>query len=408
MSGASAAITGVGAVTPLGIGADALYERWRDGACGIEDGVGRCEGFDPAQFMSRKQVRRTERFVQFGTIAAREAADQAGWEGDEPPYDPHRVACVLGVSLGGTQVLFDQYQTLEQDGSDAVWPLTIPVSMPNALPAVLAIAHGFRGESRSIASACSSSAQAIGEGLRMLRRDEADAVIVGGAEACLTPFILAAFKMAGALSRSGQCRPFDQRRDGFVMAEGGGILILEQEERARERGAEILGYLSGYGASTDGYHLTAPAEDGEICGHAIRSALDDAGRAPEEVDYVNAHGTSTEANDLAETNALKVALGGHAHEIPISSTKSAVGHSIGGAGAIEAIATLLTLRGGVVPPTVGLEVPGEDLDLNYVPGDSIPLPERTANGDGGRGGRAVALSSSFAFGGHNAVVVIEA
>lgn len=405
MNGEAAAITGVGAVTPLGVGADTLFERWRDGVCGLRNGLGECRDFDPAEHMSRKQVRRTERFVQFGVVAAREAAEQAGWEEGETPYDPHRVACVLGVSLGGTQVLFDQYLILEEKGPDAVWPLTIPVSMPNATPAVLAMAHGFRGESRAIASACSSSAQAIGEGVRMLRQDEVDAVVVGGTESCLTPFIIAAFKMAGALSRSGECRPFDERRDGFVMAEGGGILILEKPELAEARGAEILGYVSGYGSSTDGHHLTAPAEDGRICAHAIRTALADAGRAEEEVDYVNAHGTSTDANDRAETNALKVALGEHAREIPVSSTKSVVGHSIGGAGAVEAIATLLALRAREAPPTVGLEFPEEGLDLDYVPGKPASLPEPNRdNGDS----RLVALSNSFAFGGHNAVLVIEA
>jgi 3-oxoacyl-[acyl-carrier-protein] synthase II len=405
VSKAAAAITGVGAVTPLGVGADALFERWRDGVCGLENGIGECADFDATEHMGRKQVRRTERFVQFGVVAAREAAEQAGWPQGETPYDPHRVACILGVSLGGTQVLFDQYLTLQDKGADAVWPLTIPVSMPNATPAVLAMSHGFHGESRAIASACSSSAQAIGEGVRMLRQDEADAVIVGGTEACLTPFIIAAFKMAGALSRSGECRPFDERRDGFVIAEGGGILILEKPELAAARGAEILGYVSGYGSSTDGYHLTAPAEDGRICAHAIRSALADAGREREEVDYVNAHGTSTDANDRAETNALKVALGGHAHEIPVSSTKSVVGHSIGGAGAVEAIATLLALRAREAPPTVGLEHPEEGLDLNYVPGEPVDLP---APGGSNGEGRLVALSNSFAFGGHNAVLVIEA
>jgi 3-oxoacyl-[acyl-carrier-protein] synthase II len=400
-----AAITGVGAVTPLGVGAETLFERWRDGVCGLENGLGECRDFDPAEHLSRKQVRRTERFVQFGVTAAREAAEQAGWEDGETPCDPHRVSCVLGVSLGGTQVLFDQYQTLEEKGADAVWPLTIPVSMPNATPAVLAMAHGFRGESRAIASACSSSAQAIGEGLRILRQDEADAVMVGGTESCLTPFIIAAFKMAGALSRSGECRPFDERRDGFVMAEGGGILILEKPELVEARGGEILGYVSGYGSSTDGYHLTAPAEDGQICAHAIRTALADAGREAEEVDYVNAHGTSTDANDRAETNALKVALGDHAYRVPVSSTKSVVGHSIGGAGAVEAIATLLALREREAPPTVGHEFPEEGLDLDYVPGKPASLPEPSgANGDG----RLVALSNSFAFGGHNAVLVIEA
>jgi 3-oxoacyl-[acyl-carrier-protein] synthase II len=408
MSNAPAAITGVGAVTPVGVGAETLYERWRDGVCGLEDGVGECRGFDPSEFMSRKQARRTERFVQFGVVASREAADQAGWEDAKAPYAPERVACVLGVSLGGTQVLFDQYEVLTAQGPDAVWPLTVPVSMPNAMPAVLAMVHGFHGESRSIASACSSSAQAIGEGLRMLRQREADAVIVGGAEACLTPFVIAAFKMAGALSPSGICRPFDRRRDGFVMAEGAGILILEDTEKAQERGAEILGYISGYGSTTDGYHLTAPAEDGKICAYAIRHALEDAGRAPEAVDHVNAHGTSTDANDRAETNALKVALGEHAREIPISSTKSVVGHSIGGAGAVEAIATLHTLRNGVVPPTVGLEEPDEDLDLDYVPGKAVPLPPPASGFNANGDGRRVAVSNSFAFGGHNAVLVIEA
>ncbi|HEX8066916.1 MAG TPA: beta-ketoacyl-[acyl-carrier-protein] synthase family protein [Thermoleophilaceae bacterium] len=415
MNRTPAAITGIGAVTPLGVGASTLYERWRDGHCGIEDGVGECRGFDASEFMSRKQERRTERFVQFGLVASTEATAQAGWDGDRPPYPPERVACVLGVSLGGTQVMFDQYRTLEERGPDAVWPLTIPVSMPNATPAILAMAHGFRGESRSIASACSSSAQAIGEGLRMLRQDDADAVIVGGSEACLTPFVSAAFKMAGALSRSGISRPFDRRRDGFVMAEGGGIVILEDPDKARARGAEILGYVTGYGSTTDGYHLTAPAEDGEICAAAIGRALFDAGRAPEDVDYVNAHGTSTTGNDRAETNALKVALGRRAHEIPVSSTKSVVGHSIGGAGAVEAVATLLTLRNRVVPPTVGLEEPDPDLDLNYVPGAAVRLPgpagghDGNGNGNGnGRADRCVAISNSFAFGGHNAVLVIEA
>lgn len=406
-----AAITGIGAVTPLGVGADTLFERWRDGICGLEDGLGKCRGFDPSDFMSRKEMRRTERFVQFGLAASNEAAQQAGWEEGQQPYQPERVACVLGVSFGGTQVLFDQYQMLESNGPEAVWPLTVPVSMPNATPAVLAMAHGLRGETKSIASACSSSAQAIGEGMRMLRHEEVDAVIVGGAEACLTPFLIAAFKMAGALSRSGICRPFDKRRDGFIMAEGAGILVLENPEKAKERGAEILGYVSGYGSTTDGHHLTAPAEDGKICAYAIRRALEDAGREPHEVDYVNAHGTSTEANDRAETNALKLALGSRAYEIPVSSTKSVVGHSIGSAGAVEAVATLLALRNKVVPPTVGLEEPDADLDLNYVPGKAVPISKRErAAPDGSANGsdRAVAISNSFAFGGHNAVLVIEA
>lgn len=400
MSGSSAAITGVGAVTPLGDGADTLHEQWVNGVSGLEDGVGLCRDFDPSDLLTRKQARRTDRFVQFGLVACEEAVKQAGWE--ELPYPPDRVACVLGVSLGGVQQMFDQWHVMKEKGVDAVWPLTIPVTMPNATPAVLAMRHGFRGETRSIASACASAAHAVGEGMRMLRLGEVDAVIVGGTEACCTEFMLAAFRVAGALSKSGESRPFDRRRDGFVMSEGAGILILEDPEKAKQRGAEPLGYLTGYGSTTDGYHLTAPAEDGRICAQAITQALDDAGRTPADVDYVNAHGTSTKENDKAETTALKVALGERAYEIPVSAPKSVVGHSIGAAGAVEAIATLMALRTGTVPPTVGLEEPDEGLDLNYVPGTAVSLA--AANGNG----RRVAISNSFAFGGHNATLVIEA
>jgi 3-oxoacyl-[acyl-carrier-protein] synthase II len=278
--------------------------------------------------------------------------------------------------------------------------LTVPVSMPNALPAILAMRKGFRGETGSIATACASSAQAIGVGLRMIRAGSADAVIVGGAESSINEYGLALFRNAGALSRTGICRPFDRRRDGFVMGEGAGVMVLEHPERARQRSAEILGYVSGYASTTDGYHLTASEPSGEVCAAAIKGAIADAELEPGDVDYVNAHGTSTPDNDRSETNALKLALGEHAYEVPVSSTKSVVGHSIGAAGGVEAIATLLSLRNRVAPPTIGLEEPEEGLDLDYVPGESKPLQAR--NGEG----RLVAVSNSFAFGGHNAVLVI--
>jgi 3-oxoacyl-[acyl-carrier-protein] synthase II len=239
--------------------------------------------------------------------------------------------------------------------------------------------------------------------MRLLRLGEADAVITGGSESCITEFILAAFRNAGALSKSGESRPFDRRRDGFVMSEGAGILILEDPDKAEERGAEILGYVTGYGSTTDGHHLTAPAEDGEVCAAAIKQALTDAGRTPEDVDYVNAHGTSTPTNDLSETTALKVALGDHAYKVPVSAPKSVLGHSIGAAGAVEAITTLQALRHREIPPTVGLEEPDEKLDLNYTPLTAAPL-----DGDGNGDGRMVAISNSFAFGGHNATLTIEA
>jgi len=322
--------------------------------------------------------------------------------GDELPYEPERVGCVLGVSFGGTQVACEQYEVCRRSGPDAVWTLTVPVAMPNAPSAVLAIRHGFRGETNSISSACASSAQAIGEGLRMLRTGSADSVIVGGTEACVTEFLLAAFRQAGALSRLGISRPFDRRRDGFVMGEGAGILVLEDPDKAEARGARVLGHVLGYASTTDGQHLTAPDATGRTCAAAMRRALDDAELTPEEVDWVNAHGTSPPSNDRAETQALKLALGEHAYNIPVSAPKSVLGHSIGAAGGVEAVSTLMALRERVAPPTVGLEEPDEDLDLNYVPGSAVPLEPRNGNG------RLVAISNSFAFGGHNATVVFAA
>ena len=400
MSRGPAAITGVGAVTPLGVGADALFEKWSNGASGLSEGVGVCDDFDAGDLLSRKEARRTERFAQLGLLAAEEAI-QAAW-GDECPYEPHRVACVMGVAFGGMETMSGQYNVMEAEGTDSVWVLTVPVSMPNALPALLAMRKGFRGETGSIATACASSAQAIGSGLRMLRGQEADAVIVGGAEACVHEFGLALFRNAGALSRSGICRPFDRRRDGFVMGEGAGVLVLEDPEKAAERGADVLGQVTGYASTTDGYHLTASEPTGAVCSTAINEALADAGLKPEDVDYVNAHGTSTPDNDRTETGALKLALGEHAYQVPVSSTKSAVGHSIGAAGGVEAIATLLALRNRVAPPTLGLEEPEDGLDLDYVPGESKPITASNGNGS------LVAISNSFAFGGHNAVLVVTA
>jgi 3-oxoacyl-[acyl-carrier-protein] synthase II len=396
--GSPVAITGAGAVSPLGVGAAALHERWAAGDCAIEDGIARCRDFDPTDVLSRKDARRMHRFVQLGVAAAEEAI-QTAW-GGELPYPPERIACMLGVAFGGTELVCDQFVLHEREGADAVWTLTVPVAMANAAAAALAIRHGFRGETHSIGSACAASSQAIGEGTRLIRLGVADAVVVGGTESCVNPFMQAAFRSAGALSRLGLSRPFDHRRDGFVLGEGAGVLVLEDADRARERGAEVLGYVAGFASTTDGEHLTAPHPTGELCALAISTALQDAGIAPQEVDWVNAHGTSTLSNDRAETMALKTALGPRAYEVPISAPKSAIGHSIGAAGGVEAVATLMALRAGVAPPTVGLEQPEEGLDLNYVPGGSVPLTPQNGNG------RLVAISNSFAFGGHNATLVI--
>jgi 3-oxoacyl-[acyl-carrier-protein] synthase II len=304
------------------------------------------------------------------------------------------------VAFGGSDVICEQHKVYEQGGADAVWTLTVPLAMANASPAALAIRYGLRGESNCVGSACAAAAQAIGEGLKSIRLGESDACVVGGAEAALTPYFQAGFAAAGALSRSGISRPFDRNRDGFVMGEGAGILVLEDPDRARERGAEILGYLAGFASTTDAHHMTAPDENGGMCAHAIRRSLADAGVEPHDVSWVNAHGTSTQTNDRAETGALKAALGDHAYRIPVSAPKSVLGHSIGAAGGVEAVATVMALRDGMAPPTVGLEEPDEGLDLDYVPGSAAPI--QAQNGSG----KLVAISNSFAFGGHNATLTI--
>ena len=398
MTGKPVAITGVGAVTPLGVGAEALRENWKNGVSGIEDGCGYCADFDPTDAMTRKEVRRTHRNTQMAAVAADEAVKQAWGEGDLP-YDSERIAAFMGVAFGGTDVVVDEFKKFEETGPESVWTLTIPVSMANASPAMLAIRYGLHGETNCVGSACAASAQAIGEGVKSIRLGEYDACIVGGSEAALTPYFQAGFAAAGALSKSGISRPFDRRRDGFVMGEGAGILVLEDPDRARERGAEILGYLAGFASTTDAHHMTAPQEDGGMCSRAIRRALADAGAEPSEVSWVNAHGTSTQSNDRCETAALKNALGDHAYDVPVSAPKSVTGHSIGAAGGVEAVATLMALRDGMAPPTVGLEEPDDGLDLNYVPDG--PVPMKSANG-----GRLVGVSNSFAFGGHNATLVI--
>ena len=393
-----AAITGIGAVSPLGVGAGALYEGWRDGVCAIEDGRAMCQDFDPTSFMTRKEVRRTHRNVQLGIGAADEAIATA-W-GDKMPYDPERVSCFLGVAFGGTDLVCEQHRVFEDEGPDAVWTLTIPLAMANASPAMMSIRYGLQGESNCVGSACAAAAQAIGEGLKAIRLGDADACIVGGSEAPVTPYFQAGFRQAGALSKSGVSRPFDRQRDGFVMGEGAGILVLEDPDKAEARGANILGYLAGFASTTDAHHLTAPQEDGGMCATAIKRAIADAGLEPGDVDWVNAHGTSTESNDKAETAALKNALGDHAYEIPVSGPKSVIGHSIGAAGGVEAVATVMALREGTAPPTVGLEDPDDGLDLNYVPDRAAKLEPHGGNG------KLVGISNSFAFGGHNATLVI--
>jgi 3-oxoacyl-[acyl-carrier-protein] synthase II len=388
-------VTGVGAVTPLGVGARTLYERWRAGVSGIQDGVGAATEFDPTEYLTIKEARRSDRFSQFAMVASDEALAEAGWK-DELPYDADRVATLIGTGIGGIGTLEANHKKLLESGPKAVSPLSIPLLMGNSASAAVSMRHKLRGQSFATLSACAAGAHAIGTAARMIQMGDADAVVTGGSEAALTPLATAAFRALDALSDIGISRPFDAQRDGFVMGEGAGVLVLEDGDRARARGANILARVAGYGASSDAYHLTAPDKEGLGAAAAMKHALEDAGYGPQDVVYVNAHGTSTPLNDRAETIAIKAVLG---QDVPVSSLKSAIGHLLGAAGAVEAVATILAMRDRIAPPTLNYETPDEGLDLDYVPNEARTLDSN--------GKPAVALSNAFGFGGHNAVLCLE-
>jgi 3-oxoacyl-[acyl-carrier-protein] synthase II len=392
-------ITGLGAVTPLGVGARTLFDRWAAGESGIEDGLGRCADFDPTDRLNRREARRADRFTQFALVAADEALEQAGWDGDGP-YDGPEVGCVIGTGIGGIATIEDQHTVLGERGMPAMSPLCVPMMMPNAAAGAIAMRHSFKGECYGTVSACAAGAQAIGAGLRMVEHGGARACVVGGTEAGITPLAMAAFEKMGATSELGVSRPFDRRRDGFVMGEGAGILVLEDAEAAAEREAPVIARLTGYGATADAHHLTAPDPEGDGAARAMAAALRDADVEPGEVAYVNAHGTSTPLNDRSETEAIKRVLGERAGSIPVSSLKSSIGHLLGAAGAVEAVATALALSEQTAPPTLNYEEPDEGLDLDYVPGSAREIE---------RNGRPpVGISNSFGFGGHNVVLCLEA
>jgi 3-oxoacyl-[acyl-carrier-protein] synthase II len=296
-------VTGVGAVTPLGVGANVLYERWVAGESGILDGAGACSEFEPSELLSVKEVRRLDRFSQLALVAAAEAIRDAGWEGGLP-LDPLRIGCILATGIGGVQTIELQHDVLRDRGPERMSPLGIPSQMPNAAAAAVSMKYGLQGQAFSVASACSSGAHAIGCALRMIQWGDADAVVVGGSEATLTPFGFGSFNAMQALSPTGISRPFDARRDGFVMGEGAGVLVLEEASAASARGATVLGEVAGYGSTSDAHHLTAPEPSGAAATRAIELALTDAGMAADEIDYINAHGTSTQLNDAAETVAI--------------------------------------------------------------------------------------------------------
>jgi 3-oxoacyl-[acyl-carrier-protein] synthase II len=396
-----AAITGVGAVTPLGVGVDALYSGWTSGRSGIVDGQGACLDFEPTTELSRKEARRADRSSQLLLTAGAEALAQAGWGGPGAaatlPYPQERIGTVIGSGIGGFITLTENHKALLE--GRPVSPLAIPLLMANGPTGQIALRHGLQGPSYGTVSACAAGAHAIAAGVRELRAGTCDAVVVGGTEAALVDLARAGFSAMDALSPTGQSRPFHKDRDGFVLAEGAAVLVLEDEDKAKARGAEILGYVLGVGSSQDAHHLTAPTPDGSGASRAVKQALADAGVPATDVDYVNAHGTGTPLNDRSESGAMAIALGDHLQDTPISSLKSAIGHTLGAAGAIEAVATTLALRDRIAPPTLGLDDPDPDLALRHVIGEPTPLRETP--------GRApVALSTSFGFGGHNACIVL--
>lgn len=390
-------VTGVGAVTPLGMGADALHDRWASGACASDQGVARCVDFAPDTVLSRKQLRRLDRFAQFAVCAAHEALTQAGWI-DELPGDPFRIGCIVGTG-GGTTSTLEQLYEVHRTGDRHMSPLGVTMAMANAAAAAITLAYGLHGESFGVAAACSAGSQAIGIGMRLIQHGHLDAAVVGGADACVTDWSYDSFLVMGSLSASGVIRPFDRNRDGMVLGEGGGVLVLERLTAARRRGARILAQALGYGATSDAFHITRPDPEGTGPARAIEAALLDAGVAASAIDYVNAHGTGTRLNDPSETRALKRALGSHAYSVPISAPKSAIGHLIGGAGAVESVATISALRARVAPPTLNLLEPDDGLDLDYVPRRAKPLPDASVKP------RVLGLNNSFAFGGHNAALV---
>jgi 3-oxoacyl-[acyl-carrier-protein] synthase II len=402
MSNRLVVITGVGAISPLGVGAQTLHERWAAGESGIEGGVAPATEFDPAQLLSRRETRRHDRFTLLALCAANEAIEQAGWR-DATPVDSDRVACVIGTGIGGLETAERAHQTWREHGPQRVSPLTVPQMMPNAAAGSVGLHHGLHGPTFGVVSACAAGADAIVTGARLVRSGEVDAAVAGGAEAPLVSLAMIAFDQLEALSRSGVCRPFDARRDGFVMGEGAGVVVLEEESVAIARGARILGRLRGFGCSGDAHHQVAPPPDGRGAVRALRRALADADCEVEEIDYINAHGTATELNDRVETTAIKTVFGDRAHKIPISAPKSAIGHLLGAAGAVETVATLMALRARVVPPTLNYGEPDDGLDLDYVPNESRQIG---GNGNGSRS--LIGLTTSLGFGGHNTVICLQA
>lgn len=411
MSHRRVVVTGMGCVSPLGLSVDSSWRAALAGQSGVaplEGTVGEdfpvriaaaVKGFDVSAYLDRKAARKVDTFIQFGIAAADEALGDSGL--DLESLDTTRIGCAVGSGIGGLPMIEDTKMTLENRGPRKVSPFFVPSTIINMVAGQISIRHGLQGPNTSVVTACATGTHNIGEAGRMIRYGDADVMVAGGTEACISPLTLSSFSAAKALSTrndnpAAASRPFDSDRDGFVMGEGAGVLVLEEYEHAVARGAIIYAELAGFGMSADAHHITQPPEDGNGAARCMQGALRDAGLNVDQVDYINAHGTSTPAGDLAETRAIHQVFGERAQRLAVSSTKSMTGHLLGAAGGLEAIFSVLALRDGALPPTINLDSAGEGCDLDYVPHEARQQALSTS------------LSNSFGFGGTNASLIFTA
>lgn len=403
-------VTGIGVISPIGTGKDKFFQSLKDGVSGVglitrfdTEGfdtkiAAEVKDFDPCQYIDKKECRRMDRFTQYAVAASKMAVEDAAI--DTAALDSEMFGVCIGSGIGGMETLEAQHDVLREKGPGRVSPFMVPMMISNIAAGNVSIALNAKGPSTTVVTACASATNAIGEAFRIIQRGDADVMVTGGTEASITPMSLAGFCSMKALSTRNNdpqaaSRPFDKDRDGFVMGEGAGMLIIEELEHAKKRGARIYGEIVGYGATGDAYHITAPSPDAEGAYRAMKKAIQDAGIEPTEIDYINAHGTSTDMNDRLETLAIKKLLGDAAYKVAISSTKSMTGHLLGAAGAIEAIACLMAINESIVPPTINYTTPDEECDLDYVPNKARNMEVRYA------------MSNSLGFGGHNATIVLK-
>ena len=402
-------VTGMGAVTPIGLNIEEFWEGLKNGRTGFSEitqfdttdfkvkVAASVKGFEGKNYMDVKSAKRMELFCQYAVAAAKEALEQSGIQMDQE--DPYRVGCAIGSGVGSLQAMEREHIKLLEKGPGRINPLLVPLMITNMAAGNVSIQFGLKGKSLNVVTACATGTHSIGEAFRTIQVGDADIMLAGGTESSITPIGIGGFTALTALSSSNDPKrcsiPFDKDRSGFVMGEGAGVVVLEELEHAKARGANILAEVVGYGATSDAYHITSPAEDGMGAAMAMKNAVQDAGISPEEVEYINAHGTSTHHNDLFETRAIKLAFGEHAYDMKVNSTKSMIGHLLGAAGAVEVIACILQMSNSYIHATVGLEESEEELDLNYMKGQGIPQEFQYA------------LTNSLGFGGHNASLLLK-